>query len=79
VIVRALVFNGETKLFDNRVRENFARDPLYFRLRFILGDAAVESNFEILSLPYIVQTLVADFRKGAVDGLSLRIQNALLQ
>src|ERR1700730_3722323 len=31
-----LVFEGETKLFNDRVRSNFARDPLYFRLRLIL-------------------------------------------
>jgi hypothetical protein len=74
-----LLFEGETKLFNDRVRQNFARDPFYFRLRLIPGYAAVESNFEILSLPYFLQALVSDLRKCAVDRLSLRIQNALLQ
>ncbi len=32
----ALVFEGETKLFDDRVRQNFASDPLYFEFRLIL-------------------------------------------
>jgi hypothetical protein len=75
----ALFFEGEMKLFNDRVRQNIARDPLHFRVRLILGNAAVESNFEILSLPYFLQALVSDFRKRAVDSLPLRIQNALLQ
>jgi hypothetical protein len=31
-----LLFEGETKLFNDRVRENFSRHPLYFRLRLVL-------------------------------------------
>ena len=32
----SLVFQGETKLFNDRIRQNFTRDPFHFRLRFIL-------------------------------------------
>jgi hypothetical protein len=73
-----LVFEGETVLFNDGIGQNFARDPLYFGVRFVLGDSAVESNFEILSLSYLVQTLITNLGQGAMDGLSLRIQNALL-
>jgi len=73
-----LIFEGETKFFNHRVRENCARDPLDFSLRLVLRNAAVECYFEIFSLPDILQILIADLGKGAMDGLTLRIQNALL-
>ena len=36
-------------------------------------------QFEILSLPHILQSLITHFLKRTLDGLALRIQNALLQ
>jgi hypothetical protein len=31
----SLFFERKTKLFNDRVRQNFARDSLYFRVRFV--------------------------------------------
>ncbi len=67
------------KFFDHRVRKNLARYPFHFGLRLVLRDAAIEGDFEILSLAYILQTLVADLFQSAVDGLALGVQHAFFQ
>jgi hypothetical protein len=73
------VLEGVTKLFYYGIGQDFASNFFYFGFGFVFGDAPVESYLEILTLPHIVQAFVANFRKGAIDRFTLRIQNALLQ
>jgi hypothetical protein len=74
-----LFFEGKTKLLNDGVRKNLARDAFYFRFCFLLGKTAVQGNFEILPLPDFLQTFVADLGQGSVDGFALRIEDALFQ
>ncbi len=50
-----------------------------FGLRLGPGESAIQGEFEILALADVLQTLVAHFLESTLDGLALRIQNALLQ
>jgi hypothetical protein len=72
---RLRVLEGETIFFNDGICQNFARDSVHFGLRFILRDAAVESKFEILSLSYVVQTLVANLGECPMDGFTLRVED----
>lgn len=54
-------FEGEAILFNDRLRQNFAGDPIHFGPRFVFRNNTVESDFEILSLPHFLQAFVADF------------------
>jgi hypothetical protein len=74
-----LLFEREAIFFDHGIGEHFSRDPLNLGLRLILCDTAIQSDFEIFSLPDVVQALIADFGERAVDRLTLRIKDAFLQ
>jgi hypothetical protein len=67
------------EFLNHGVCEHFAGDPFHFRLRILFRQTPVESDFEILPLPHFLKPLVTDFCESAVDGLTLRIQHALLQ
>ena len=74
-----LIFQGEAIFFDHGISKHFARNPRNLGLRLILGDATIQRYFEIFSLPHVVQALIADFGERAMDRLTLRIKDALLQ
>src|SRR5581483_10997085 len=76
--VSSLVFQRESVFLDDRVGQYFAGDPFHFRLGLRLGQAAVQADLEVFSLPDALQSFVAHLVQRALDRLALRIQNALL-
>lgn len=72
----ALVFEGEAKLFDDGIGQDLARHALDFGFRLLAIQATVQNNLEIFTLTDILQPLVAQFVKGALNGFALGIQNA---
>jgi hypothetical protein len=74
-----LLFEGEAEFFDDRISQDFASHAPNFCFRFRPGQSAVQRQFEVLTLANLFQALVAHFLESALDRLSLRIQNALLQ
>jgi hypothetical protein len=75
----ASVLEGETEFFDNRISQDFASHAPNFRFRFRTSQSTVKCELKVLTLANLFQALVAHFLQSAVDCLSLRIQNALLQ
>src|SRR6266852_8853540 len=67
------------ELFNHRVGQNVASDVRHLGCRFRPGQAAIERELEILSLADLLQPLIAHFLKSTLDGLSLGVQNALLE
>ena len=75
----ALFGERETKLFDDRVGQHFARDPLDLGLSLFAREATIKGDFEILPLADALKSLVAHLFQRALDGFTLRIENCLLQ
>jgi len=73
------IFKMKPKLFDHGIGENVASDSLYFGVGRSGIDVVGQPEHEILSLPHVFNSLVAHLVQGAVDGLTLRIENRLLQ
>src|SRR5229473_4079408 len=74
-----LIFEGKTKLFNNWVGEDLSGHAFDFRLGFRPSQVAIQSDLKILALANVLQTLVAHLFQGALDGLTLGIQNALFE
>src|SRR5215831_16117055 len=74
-----LFSEAETEFFDDGIRQNLAGNPFDFCLRLFARQNTIEGEFEIFSLPHAFQALVAHFLQRAVDGFTLRIENALLE
>jgi hypothetical protein len=75
----ASVLEGEAEFFDNRISQDFASHAPNFRFRFRTSQSTVKCELKVLTLANLFQALVAHFLQSALDRLSLRIQNALLQ
>src|SRR5580700_7998968 len=75
----ALVLEGEAEFFDNRISQDFASHAPNFGFRFRTSQSTVKYELKVLTLANLFQALVAHFLQSALDRLSLRIQNALLQ
>ena len=71
----ALFGQRETELFDDRVGQHFAGDPLDLGLSLFAREATIKGDFEILPLADALKSLVAHLFQRALDGFTLRIEN----
>src|SRR5579872_6868449 len=74
-----LLGEGETKLFNYRVGQDFAGNPLYFALRVFPGESCVQRQLKIFSLANTLQPFVAHLPERPMNGFSLGVENAFLQ
>src|SRR5215813_9418635 len=74
-----LRLNLHPKIFDNRIRQNFARHAFGFRARIVVAQSAVQRDLEILSLPNVVDAAITKQLNGVLDRFALGIQNAWFQ
>ena len=77
--VPLLLLKREAEFLDDRIGQHFSSHARDFRFRLGAGESAVEREFEILSLAHFLEALVSHLLERTLDGLALRIQNALLQ
>ena len=70
--------NFEAELFDHRVREHIFGNPFHLTFRFVTPHS-IEIQNEEFALPDILNAGESLGGEGALDGLSLRIENGGLQ
>lgn len=73
------IFKMKPKLFDHRIGEHVARDSLYLGMGGGSIDVVGQAKYEIFSLSHIFDSLIAHLVQRAVNGLTLRVENRLLQ
>src|SRR5579864_3778527 len=75
----SLVFQGVAVFFNHGIGEDLPRYAFHLRLRLGLAKVVVERELKVLALADITQALVAHLLQRALNGLALRVQNALLE
>src|SRR5579862_1261683 len=65
--------------FNDRIRKHFSRNTFHLSLSFLLAQAAVQGDLEILSLAHLIKPLVTHLFQCTLNGFSLRIEHTLLQ
>jgi hypothetical protein len=68
----------EPELFYYRIRKHFAGDPFYLGMYRRRVKRVGQSNYKIFPLPNVLNALILHLFKGAMDGLSLWVENRLL-
>jgi len=69
----------EPEFFDDRIGEHFTRDPLYFRMSGGCIERIGQTDYKILPLPHVLDSLILHLSKRAVNGLPLRVKNRLFE
>jgi hypothetical protein len=72
------IHDFEAELFDDWIGEDIAGDFFDLLPRFFRAES-IEGEDEELSLPDVLNFIVAEGRQGMLDGLTLRIEHGLLQ
>jgi hypothetical protein len=73
------IFKVKPEFFDHRIREHFADNPFHFSVRRGSIERIGQPDYKIFSLPHVLNALILHLFKGAVNGLTLRIENRLFQ
>src|SRR5258707_4040996 len=68
-----------TKVFDDGIRQHFARHPFGLGARLGFAERTIDGNLEILSLANIADAAITEQLDRMLDRFALRIQDARLQ
>ena len=74
-----LLSQGETVFFNDGIGQDFAGDPLHFRLCLIARQATIQRQLEIFPLPNALQALVPHFLQSPMNRFALGIENTFLE